>query len=249
MLLKEVSNVQNLIVKSPKKKNGFMYCKLLHHGDEKLEISLSKVELSTVKCVNDCFYLKCELDKRHRLRMLEIEDFVVTSIQSNVDDWFKNKISKELVEEYFQSCVVGDKLKARLDTDDVDSIRDLQGHTVDIVLRITGLKFLRQSVYMVFECVSCVESNVEPSFEWAQEESDDDDDADIDLYDECNGIRQQLITDYSYKLAGVTDQIETLSKIAQKLQGNLEKLENCLNPKIKFLDALYDDLNTENFLN
>lgn len=243
----------SVFVKPPKKKDGYMICKI-SCNDDKLEVHLKGSLLTLTKAVHDTYYLKCRVDKEQRNALLELEEYAVAFTQANTYDWFKNKIEKDTVEEYFQSSVVYDKkhgacIKAHVDGLKPDALDNLVGKEVDIVLRINGLKFLKQSAYLVFETASCTLSE-SSNIAWMSEEEDDGCDSEsieIDTED-LHNIHTALKAGYKQKIESYEQHVSDYMHRLQKLQSRLEILEGD-RLSLNDLDALYDDLSGENFLN
>lgn len=229
MIIQEV-RLDSIVVKQPKRYDTYM-CGKIAHADDKLIIDLPGVKLISSKDVSNIMYIKMKLAKDQERFMLDMEERLMSVTIENIETWFKSKMNRDTVDEYFQSGLVYDRklrciLKLRIDNPSIIPDLELASKFVDIKLRVVSLKFLKTSFWVCYDIVECVPSRA------VLFQGDEDDDTTslagglIGDLDEAGPDVEEVERVRAYYLARLDDKIkehEMRLDILRKLHNELNK--------------------------
>ena len=154
-----------ITVKAPRKYDDAFMCKTFV-GPNKIYIPLPRpVALSNcTQPSKGVIYIYFKMDSKMRSMILDLESKITDVCKANVDEWFesRHKLNAESVEEFFNSNLVMDKrqkhmvFKTRLYTPDADvPYLELPLQTkYDVILRLVGIRFQKQSISLVWDIPS-----------------------------------------------------------------------------------------------
>lgn len=156
-----------ITVKAPRKYDDAFMCKTFV-GPNKVYIPLPRpVALSNcTRPSKGVIYIYFKMDSKMRSMILDLESKITDICKANVDEWFesRHKLNAESVEEFFNSNLVMDKrqkhmvFKTRLYTPDADvPYMELPLQTkYDVILRLVGIRFQKQSISLVWDIPSMI---------------------------------------------------------------------------------------------
>jgi len=180
--LSKVMNLEGLqpeliVVKSPKMCESMCVCKVNYDG-ESFDIKLTGVRILKVKRPDaKDMYIYVKPSKEDIKYVSKLEKALVKIAIDNTQDWFGHRMKPSLVDEYFTSNIVlddkyGNIFKCRLEKP-FDEVKASEA-TVDLVLRVSCLRFHKQSFGIGYKIVEV--SSPESAFLIDEEEADNDTD-------------------------------------------------------------------------
>lgn len=121
-----------------------------------------------------------------------IEGSIIEYAKSHSEEWFGRQIAESTIEKAFQSSLAGDTFEAQFITSKGKILTDFWdakkqpksvdsewGGTVDMIVEISGVWFLKKSFGPIFKILQVKETKQKPVRQCLFE--DDDDDEEIDL--------------------------------------------------------------------
>lgn len=238
MIIPEVS-LNSIVVKNPKRYDTYMCSKIAYAvsdalgvaASEKLVLELPGVKLLSCKDVSGVLYMKMKLTKDQERFMLDMEERLMDITIENIDSWFKSKMNRDTVDEYFQSGLVYHRklrcmMKTRIDNPTIRPDVDLAGKHVDLKLRVVSLKFLKTTFWVCYDIIECVPSRA------VLFQGDDDDDtasiAGMGGEDEIGPDHEEVERMRTYYMEQLADAIEAGKARLDRLDRLYHELEkNC----------------------
>lgn len=250
---------EDVHIKTPKKKSTYYSCKIVHRGN-KLILTLENAHVLSLQYINGVTYMRLKLTRKQQRGVAEIEAMLIDIIKPQMTGWFGSKIDDSFVDEFFSFSTAVDKKHGAYTLvriqDKNEELLDITpivtGCSYNLEVQITHVKIMKQCVQLI----SDVKHFEAVSQRWIGNQ-DDDGDGDDDGDDDIDIDPEQVIEARHTLLAKYRDTVEIVAKTIslevkklETLRGKVSLLEDdSVDLGIKTLDALYDDLNDEYFLN
>lgn len=135
-------------IKDPKKDDDVYVCRIHYNGQKKMELSMTMVRIVEIK--ESVAYIR--LPKEWLRTLLEIEDAALRIAKNKASTWFNNRLTEDIVEEYFSSSIIVHKKYGQvLKVTCRNSVSGLVCGTLsNIVLNLNSLKFYKKKFNLVW---------------------------------------------------------------------------------------------------
>lgn len=232
MNIQDIEN-KHIIVQPPKKYDTFMISKM-RYNNSKMVVKINNVRVISCKSANGSNFYRFKLKKNQEYKIAEIEEHILATISKNVESWFKNKINRETIDEYFQSSIVFHKkhrnvLKIKDENPSFHEQENLINKIANISIKFSHVKFLKNSFSISYDIDEIdVQNDTNIEYEFDDDDNDDNqsianDDVGPD-FEEIQNLKCFYNKNIETEITKLTQKLDILQSLQLELQSDVVSL-------------------------
>jgi hypothetical protein len=231
----ETIELSKIAVRPPTRVNSAMSCKVKYGFEASRLLVHVKIVIASIKKIDDCIYVKGNIDKKTSKVLTALEDNVLGKVKENAVSWFKGKIAAETLDDHFTYATKLDgTIRFRFSAETTDcvisdeALISLIGKRVNMTLYASSMLVYKRSSYIEYVPLQASEEADQDLFIL---DSESDDSVSVDGEDSIDEILFEVKNDLEHKiqdkLTSLYAMIDSLNAVKETLHvtENLKQFE------------------------